>query len=206
MERIIQKVTAFVTRDGAVGRELLVFRHPYAGIQLPAGTVDEGESPELAVRREIEEETGLTRISIAAYLGKQTQVMHDGQRIMFRDTLLQSTPQADATLTRSRLRRGWTVETGAAYNGFVKVAWKEIDAESARVVNALVGWAPEAALTDTVERHFYHVRALGETREQWEQMADHGYIFSLYWVMLETVQLQPAQHGWLQFARQHGLS
>jgi 8-oxo-dGTP pyrophosphatase MutT (NUDIX family) len=43
----------------AKGR-LLVFRHPEDGnMQLPKGTIEPGEAPELAVRRELLEESGL---------------------------------------------------------------------------------------------------------------------------------------------------
>ena len=35
----LPKVTAFVTRQGAHGTELLLFKHPNAAIQLPAGTI-----------------------------------------------------------------------------------------------------------------------------------------------------------------------
>lgn len=59
----IAKVVAYVTRVGAGGEsELLVFEHrdfPDAGVQVPAGTVDEGEGIEEALLREVEEETGI---------------------------------------------------------------------------------------------------------------------------------------------------
>lgn len=57
---ILEKVTAFVLPPGEARREVLVFRHPTAGVQLPAGTVEEGEAPEAAVLREVFEETGIT--------------------------------------------------------------------------------------------------------------------------------------------------
>ncbi|MDP9605171.1 UNVERIFIED_ORG: 8-oxo-dGTP pyrophosphatase MutT (NUDIX family) [Variovorax paradoxus] len=39
---------------------LLVFRHPEdGGMQLPKGTIEPGESPEVAVRRELLEESGI---------------------------------------------------------------------------------------------------------------------------------------------------
>jgi 8-oxo-dGTP diphosphatase len=55
-----EKVLVYVTR----GEHLLVLEHsgdyPDAGIQVPAGGVDPGESPEAATARELFEETGLT--------------------------------------------------------------------------------------------------------------------------------------------------
>jgi len=69
----VTKVLAYVTRDSAAGsRELLVFDHrdfPEAGIQVPAGTVNAGELPEVAVTREVEEETGIAGCRLLAKLG-----------------------------------------------------------------------------------------------------------------------------------------
>lgn len=53
-----QKVYAYLVRDG---KELLVFDHvdfPEAGIQVPGGSLDPGESIEDGVIRELVEETG----------------------------------------------------------------------------------------------------------------------------------------------------
>jgi 8-oxo-dGTP diphosphatase len=65
---VVEKAIAYVTNGG----RLLVFSHPHhpeAGIQVPAGTVEPGESPEEAVLREAHEETGLDGLEIQSYLG-----------------------------------------------------------------------------------------------------------------------------------------
>ena len=61
----------YIVRDG----QLLVFRHAdydleHVGIQIPAGSIRHGESPEDAALREAREETGLSQFSIARKLGK----------------------------------------------------------------------------------------------------------------------------------------
>src|SRR5262249_19264810 len=65
------KVLCYIVRDG----QLLVFRHAdydleHVGIQIPAGSIRHGESPEDAALREAREETGLSQFSIARKLGE----------------------------------------------------------------------------------------------------------------------------------------
>ena len=68
---IKRKAFAVITRGDGDGREvLLLFHpdHPEAGIQLPAGTMRDGEEPLAAVLREATEETGLTHLSVVGTL------------------------------------------------------------------------------------------------------------------------------------------
>src|SRR3954468_14297639 len=61
----LEKVLAYVTRTRNGRTELLVFEHrdqPAAGVQVPAGTVESGESIAAAVVRELEEESGLSAL------------------------------------------------------------------------------------------------------------------------------------------------
>ena len=62
---VIEKACACVVQRGRV----LVFRHPHAaaGVQLPKGTVEPGESAAHAVVRELAEESGL-RLSVGPQL------------------------------------------------------------------------------------------------------------------------------------------
>ena len=71
-----QKVLAYITN----GRRLLLFRHPEspeAGIQVPAGTLEAGESPEEGVLREAYEETGLSGLTLVSFLGNQHRNLLD---------------------------------------------------------------------------------------------------------------------------------
>ena len=66
----VEKVVAYITHTD----KLLVFRHtqhPEAGIQVPAGTIEEGELPVSAVMREAREETGLEHLEVRSFLGKR---------------------------------------------------------------------------------------------------------------------------------------
>lgn len=67
--RVVSKVVAYIVVDD----RLLVFTHrdfPKAGIQVPAGTLRDGELPEEAVLREAFEETGLVDLAIVQFLGR----------------------------------------------------------------------------------------------------------------------------------------
>ena len=68
----VRKVLAYITRSTDSRRQLLVFTHrdyPDAGIQVPAGTIKDGESIEAALYREIFEETGLSSLQLVRKLG-----------------------------------------------------------------------------------------------------------------------------------------
>jgi 8-oxo-dGTP pyrophosphatase MutT (NUDIX family) len=82
MTQVIEKVTAFVTRPSDEGLALLLFEHPYAGIQIPAGTVEHGESPEAAVLREAAEETGLRMLTIRRALGHHDERLPEDQGVI----------------------------------------------------------------------------------------------------------------------------
>lgn len=57
--KVVHKAVAAVVRDYGRGSELLVFRHPFAGVQLPKGTVEPKEAYAAAALRELHEESGL---------------------------------------------------------------------------------------------------------------------------------------------------
>lgn len=66
----VDKAIAYITR----GDKFVVFEEPHspeAGIQVPGGTVEPGETLEHAVLREAQEETGLSHLTLVRALGVQ---------------------------------------------------------------------------------------------------------------------------------------
>jgi 8-oxo-dGTP diphosphatase len=75
--RIRHRAYAYITNRS----RLLVFRHvdaPEAGLQVPAGTIEPGESPDHAVLREAREETGLGELLVVvSFLARDERDMSD---------------------------------------------------------------------------------------------------------------------------------
>ncbi|CAM4177680.1 DNA mismatch repair protein MutT [Bacillus manliponensis] len=93
-----KKVYAYITREKDGLMQLLVHTHrdiPEAGVQVPGGTVDEGETLEGAVLREVFEESGLRDLFIERFVGDCIMYVKEKQeyqkRHFFHMTLLQNT-------------------------------------------------------------------------------------------------------------------
>ena len=77
-----RKGFAYVTHRDAEGERLLIFSHPEApeaGLQVPAGSLEDGEDPAAGALREAHEETGLALddLEVVAHLGEQLRDMRD---------------------------------------------------------------------------------------------------------------------------------
>ncbi|HLN64387.1 MAG TPA: NUDIX domain-containing protein [Symbiobacteriaceae bacterium] len=93
---IKQKVVAYITRERDGQTEVLVFDHkdfPDAGTQVPAGTVDPGETPEQTVLREAFEEAGVTDLQINRFLGVFPFVAEARQELHQRHVYHLTTPE-----------------------------------------------------------------------------------------------------------------
>jgi 8-oxo-dGTP pyrophosphatase MutT (NUDIX family) len=198
---IVEKVTAFVTREWESERQLLLFQHPNAGVQIPAGTVEAGESLEQAVLREAAEETGLTGFSTLRCLDCAERELPEGQRIIARSTKVYTRPEA-LGVNWAFLRRGIPVTlTGRRVGGFVQVTYEEFDrvSDPQYVTMRITGWVPDDALADTLRRHFFLLAFAGQTDERWSVSVDN-YIFVLFWAPLASLpEIVHPQDEWLAF-------
>lgn len=208
MHQTLDKVSAFITREGAAGRELLVFRHdnPAAGVQVPAGTVDPGEPPDQAVLREAWEESGLGALRIVRPLGLLVEDLPAGIYALAEACTFLQAPDPAAPPQDLGLGRGTTLGRGAY------VTLEQVVAEWAQVTFAdddpasdppyqpvlTTGWVPTARLAARLARHQFHLISTEPIPDAWTTLAEGRYHFHFYWVPLTPrPHLSPWQDRWL---------
>jgi 8-oxo-dGTP pyrophosphatase MutT (NUDIX family) len=199
MSKIIQKVTAFVTRPTKEGLELLLLKHPYAGIQIPAGTVED-ESPEEAVLREVAEETGIGSATICRTLGSNAGSLPEGQRIILVPTKVYARPDL-TSFDWAYLRKGIQVTVNRQERGFSQITYEEPDRvpEPSFITMSITGWVPDGVLADAWERHFYQLEYTGPSQERWTAFSDN-HTFTLFWAPLSNLpDIIPPQDKWLAY-------
>lgn len=198
MAEPLQKVTAFVLRSSTRGPELLLLEHPYAGNQLPAGTVERDEPLEQAVLREAAEETGLTDVVIRAYLGYAEEPFPPETRFVVQDTHVYARPDA-TSFDWIHVPRG-AMATALRHEGaFTQITYTEFDREPdpQYVTMQITGWAPDDALTTVQRRHFFILDFAEETDERWTVFTDN-HTFTLFWSPLTALPaLIYPQDTWL---------
>ena len=204
MNRVVQKVTAFIVREKDGVKELLVFKHPTAGIQIPAGTVEAGEALETAVKREVYEETGLRSVEIENYLGCFENELEDNQRIIAETTQVYIEPNLTAIPYKRKLSKGLTVDYLSTQEDFTRISYIEYEYDKFHkpiCIDAnITGWVPNKNLSAQKERHFFLMSAQAQTANAWELKSDQGHIFKPYWTPLSPKpNIISPQNRWLDF-------
>lgn len=196
-----RKVTAFVTNGSGRAAELCVFWHTASGIQVPAGSVESGESFEQAARREAAEETGLTDLELVSALGVRRSPPPAGQAWIAHRVVPRTEPSDDAPHASWTLGQG-VVDVLQRHHGYTEVCYREfdVDASDPQVGRArFEGWVPDACVTQVQDRAYFHFRTTVPPPREWRQQAEPEHVFHLRWVPLEPLPtvLVPGQHAWL---------
>lgn len=198
MDAYIEKVTAFVIRAAPDGPELLLFEHPYAGVQIPAGTVEAHETPEQAVLREVAEETGLTDVTIRVYLGAVDGAFPPTARFTLASTSVYARPDA-TSFDWIRIPRGRMVTANRHEGAFTQITYIEFDREPdpEYVSMQITGWTPDDALAGGLRRHFFLLDSIGQTEDRWTVFTDN-HTFTLFWAPLHALPpIISPQDQWL---------
>jgi 8-oxo-dGTP pyrophosphatase MutT (NUDIX family) len=198
--KVLEKVTAFVTRDIARERQILVFRHPQAGIQVPAGTVELTEEPEIAVIREVKEETNISHVRLVNKLGSIFQKLPENEMVLLRLTKLFNEPRFDASSDGFVLDRGLiarVIDTEGGFS-FVESEPRNIRENPTMQRMKMKGFVRSSLLTTDVKRYFYHLTTEEKTPDTWQVQAD-SHIFELFWSNLDQKGiLNSYQQPWLE--------
>lgn len=206
MEPVAEKVTAIVTRAAPQGTELLLFEHPHAGIQLPAGTVEAGEAHDVAAAREAREETGLTDLPPGRHLATQRETLPRDYYMMAITSRVYSRPEP-TSFDWASIRNGLMVELHRTEAGYAHVTFAELyrRADPPYVTYQITGWVPIDVLTREVTRYFYHFPYQGQTPETWPVDIDH-HRFRLFWAPLMALPaIVPWQRRWVDVLTQAGV-
>lgn len=172
------KVTSFVvTADKP--HHLLVFKHPTAGLQLPAGTVEPGETPLTAARREVAEETGLSVQSRGVVLGEAVNELE-----LDRAVVVETVDSGG-----ERFRRGHRVKVldRNEARGTVQIREEIFDYDTTppKLLSFTDGEVSANALAYRIRRTFVLFVEQVQTAEPWIQRAD-GHDFTVQWRKLTS--------------------
>ncbi len=185
----ILKVTVFAI----VGGRVLVFDHPLAGTQFPAGTVDPGETPADAAVRELREETGV-RVDDVELLGTSLTAREDD---------LAYTLQAIMADDGLRIPSGYRVHVLGTHGEAVRFTRRDYDYSTVEpeILSDSPGTTSTQNLTRFVERHFYRTHVQDAVAWSWE--GDDGHVWRCHFVEIGEVLAFGEQQGWIdQFASQ----
>ena len=201
-DAILHKVAAFITRATASGIELLLLAHPYAGNQLPAGTVEENEDPRAAALREVREETGLVNARVKAYIGYLDEEIPRDKLAVVKSTIVYARPDA-TSVDWARVPRGNWVRAERAQGDWTQVTYEEPDQypNANYTTYRITGWAPNDTLTRQQRRHWFHLTTDTEKHDTWTQFSDN-HSYRLFWASLAALpEIVYPQKRWVEYVR-----
>ncbi len=190
MSTELRKVACFVVST-LEPRRLLIFKHPTAGYQLPAGTVELDEDALEAGAREVREETGISvDRSAGVVLGSAVMPLPKGKRILLRNDAMDPL-----------LKRGHIVRLESQSSLSATIAREELDLRVDPPVTRTLGHhdVDPSMLGTSIDRYFVRFSYQLETAEQEWQISADGHTFTVRWAALDTIpELAGDQQLWLQ--------
>ena len=190
------KVACFVTYSLDDRKHVLLLKHPYAGNQIPAGTVEEGESFVDAAIRETREETGLDRLDVVAELLSERENLPPNTAVIQQASTVYSRPDT-GSFDWVTIRRGIRVDTRRTEKGFVQIDYVEKESLGSDMITfQITGWIPQDALTTNVERKHFHLSCAASDELEWEVFSDNHKFVLVWHPLTEDPHLQEPFREW----------
>ena len=194
----MEKVTAFILRNNQ--DEILLFQHKDNSIQLPAGTVEQNETIEEALYREIFEETGILKSSIHNI--KKIPIINNdlanNELVIEKEATIFSEACLDS-FAWGNIRKGITVNEIHRENGFIQIDYTEYQDEIKKeILNfRLLCWIKEECISSIKTRHYYYVY-VNEQKDNWTKKVDNT-VFNMFWHKIEDGNICTGiQNNWFQ--------
>lgn len=199
----LEKVTTFITRNKNGKKQLLLFNHPHAGIQIPAGTVEIGERSDDAALREAFEETSLNNLNVVCKIGELKSQLLDDKMCVVENTKIYSRPSIKS-FDWASIRRGIKMESnGLTENGFTHITYKEFDDNKKHlyITYQITGWIPNDCISKKILRYLYHLETNDINLDFWENEADN-HTFKFFWADVDKLpQIVISQAEWLEYVK-----
>lgn len=199
---MLEKVSALILRPSKTVPDILVFEHPTAGLQLPAGTVENDEEPEIAVLRKVYQETGLKQVEVVKKLTETHQFLPTDEAFLIETIRCYAWPAQSAQRFGPLFTRGKRFQVYERKVGFTRIKYEDyyLNKKSEKSLKTIEGWLPSASLTHEIRRYIYLLRVLNETPQSWSHLTDRGYTIQLKWVPLKPVpKINEEQISWLEY-------
>ena len=164
----------------------MLFQHPTSGVQFPAGTVEDGEQPADAARREVGEETGVLQTRLVAEIGALIEAQPECVYIV-KSSKIYARPDI-TSFDWATLRKGLQVRMLRLEGEFAQVSYEETDRypDPQYITYQITGWLPQDCLAGQIRRRLFHLAAEQETPPAWEHFADQ-HLFRPFWARLDNL-------------------
>ena len=192
----MQKITIFILRN--MKKEILVFRHEDSSIQIPAGTIEEGESIIESAIREMYEETGINRNEIENIEELDTKLneLLEHEVIIEKESNIFSRSREDS-INWIKIRKGITVNKIREQTGYSLIEYREWNNEIEKdyFTYEICGWINSDNISHNKIRNFVVINVKTE-KEIWNTFSD-CHTFNHYFVNTKEIpKLLPNQERW----------
>ncbi|WP_157605059.1 NUDIX domain-containing protein [Schlesneria paludicola] len=185
-DHLILKVAAFVLTPTPEPM-VLALRHPIAGLQFPAGTIESGEGVLDAARREVREETCVTALDQGRRLGTEVCPRDADEGFVLETSESISTNRDEERSLFYRGRRVRILSHGDALSQVCEEEWN-LNLDPPIVSRRIQGVIPTRFIGRSVARVFVCFLFLGDFRsEPWKCTAD-GHTWQVEWIPLRTTE------------------